>query len=54
MTKERIIELLEIEHECISRGATCDRNCATCELVQDDKELHEMYTNVIQIVKEKG
>lgn len=53
MTKQRIIELLEIEHECMLRGANnkCDRNCAECELVQDDKELHEMYTRVIATLK---
>ena len=55
MTTERMIELLEIEHECMLRGAhnDCDRNCADCELVQDDDELHEMYTNVIALMKER-
>ena len=54
MTIQRMIELLEIEHECMLRGAhdDCDRNCADCELVQDDGELHEMYTNVIGILEE--
>lgn len=55
MTIQRMIELLEIEHECMLRGAhdDCDRNCANCELVQDDGDLHEMYTNVIALLKEK-
>lgn len=55
MTIERIIELLAIEHECILRNANanCDRNCGACDLVQDDGELHEMYTNVIAILKEQ-
>lgn len=55
MTIQRMIELLEIEHECMLRGAhdDCDRNCADCELVQDDWELHEMYTNVISVLKEQ-
>mgnify|MGYP007038222773 CR=1 FL=1 len=44
---ERMIELLKIERECVQRGNTCDRNCAKCDLVQDDKELIEMYDNVI-------
>ena len=54
MTIQRMIELLEIEHECMLRGShdDCDRNCADCELVQDDGELHEMYTNVIGILEE--
>lgn len=55
MTIERMIELLEIEHECMLRGShdDCDRNCADCELVQDDGDLHEMYTNVIALLKEQ-
>ena len=55
MTKERMIELLEIEHECMRRGAhnECDRDCARCELVQDDKELDEMYMGAIALLKEQ-
>ena len=55
MTIQRMIELLEIEHECMLRGAhdDCDRNCADCELVQDDGDLHEMYTNVIALLKKQ-
>lgn len=55
MTKERMIELIEIEHECMRRGAhsECDRDCANCELVQDDQELDEMYTVVITLLKEQ-
>ena len=55
MTIERMIELLEIEHECMLRGAhdDCDRKCADCELVQEDDELHEMYTNVVWLLKEQ-
>ena len=55
MTVARMIELLEIEHECMLNGAhdDCDRNCAECNLVQDDEELHEMYTNVIAMLKEQ-
>ena len=53
MTHERMIELLEIERECMLRGALnkCDRDCANCDIVQDDKELNEMYINVIWIMK---
>lgn len=55
MTIQRMLELLEIEHECMLRGAhdDCDRNCADCELVQDDYELHEMYTDVISMLKKQ-
>jgi hypothetical protein len=50
-----MIELLEIEHECILRNSdnNCDRKCANCDLVQDDKELHEMYMGVITLLKEQ-
>lgn len=49
MTVERMIELLNIEHECMLRKShdDCDSQCEACELVQDDDELHEMYTCVI-------
>ena len=55
MTVQRMIELLEIEHECMLRVShdDCDRNCADCELVQDDGDLHEMYTNVIALLKKQ-
>lgn len=55
MTIQRMIELLEIEHECILRNShgECDRNCGDCDLVQDDGDLHEMYTDVIALLKEK-
>lgn len=54
MTIQRMIELLEIEHECMLRNLhdDCDRNCADCDLVQDDGDLHEMYTDVIALLKE--
>ena len=55
MTIQRMIELLEIEHECMLRGShdACDRNCTDCDLVQDDGELHEMYTDVIALLNEQ-
>ena len=53
MTTKRIIELLEIEHRCMVRGACneCNRDCGHCNLVQDDKELDEMYKNAIITMK---
>ena len=55
MTIDRMIELLKIERECMLRAAhdDCDRNCADCELVQDDYELDEMYINVISLLQER-
>ena len=48
-----MVELLEIENECVLRNAhnDCDRQCQNCDLVQDDGDLHEMYMNVIEILK---
>ena len=49
MTVERMIELLKIEKECVTRASTdiCDRQCDKCDLVQEDKELLMMYDQVI-------
>ena len=47
---ERMLELLEIERECVKRAKTCDRNCAACDLVQKDEDLLEMYDKVIRLV----
>lgn len=47
MTFERAVELLKIEKMCVESANTCDRNCAECPLVQDDKELIEMYEMAI-------
>ena len=56
MTLERVIELLEIEHQCILRNTNgeCNRQCAVCDLVQDDAELDEMYRTAIDVLKEVG
>ena len=55
MTVDRMIELMEIEHACMLRksGSMCDSRCEACDLVQDDSELEEMYTNVIDLLKEE-
>lgn len=53
MTYERMIELLQVEHECVLRKShgDCDSQCDACDLVQDDGEPHEMYSNVIGLLK---
>ena len=55
MTVQRMAELLEIDHGCMLRGTRGerDRDCANCELVQDSRELDEMYTNVIEMVRKQ-
>lgn len=53
MTIARMVELLAFEHACMLRNShgDCDRCCENCNLVQDDGELHEMYTDVIALLK---
>ena len=51
MTNERALELLGIERQCLLRNRDgCDRNCAECDLVQEDEELEEMYCMAQRIV----
>ena len=53
MTSERIIELLTCEQTCVKRQGTdkCDRNCASCDLIQDSKEIEQMYDEAEEIIK---
>ena len=51
MDTERAIELLKIEMECIKRASYCDRKCENCELIQNEKELLDMYNFVINRLK---
>ena len=53
MTSERIIELLTCEQTCVKRQGTdkCDRNCARCDLIQDSKEIEQMYDEAEEIIK---
>ena len=50
MTAARILELLEIERECIRRNCDkiCDRDCGKCDLVQKDEDLMDLYDTLIE------
>lgn len=48
MDIQRIYDLLRIERECVSRN--CDRNCLSCELVQERDELLRMYDILIALI----
>lgn len=48
----RLIELMSIEHECVSRD--CDRNCDVCDLVQDRHELIDAYSSVVGLLYNIG
>lgn len=52
LDKNRIIELLKIECECVRRNSdqVCDRNCSACDLVQDDKELLAAFDGAIEML----
>lgn len=54
MTINRIIHLLEIEKECVTRNAEhrCDRKCENCDLCQIDTDLLEMYSDVIRYMRD--
>ena len=43
MTIERVRELMTIERECVKQANTCGRDCAKCDLVQEDKDLLMAY-----------
>ena len=49
----RIIEIFEIEKQCIKRniGKDCNRDCGNCDLVLEDEELLTAYNLAISILK---
>lgn len=69
MTNRRAMELLMIEMACVKRasgmeydlnkqdwidtGHVCNRDCANCALVQDSKELLDMYGFMISKITEE-
>ena len=53
MTREEVHDLMENELRCVQRGNYCDRDCAKCPLVKDDKELIEAYGYVIKALEQE-
>lgn len=53
MTREEVHDLMENELRCVQRGNYCDRDCAKCPLVKDDKELIEAYGYIIKALEQK-
>ena len=53
MTREEVYDLMENELRCVQRGNYCDRDCAKCPLVKDDKELIEAYGYVIKALEQE-
>lgn len=61
MKIDRVLELLKIERECVTRQSPCneksklcDRNCGECDIAQNDLEIIEMYDFVIGMVEILG
>ena len=58
MKIDRVLELLKIERECVTRQSPCneksklcDRNCGECDIAQNDLEIIEMYNFVISMIE---
>lgn len=49
--REKVINGLQIERECVSRD--CDRDCGNCDLVQDRDWLLSVYDNALELLKEQ-
>ena len=48
MTNYQIAKLMRAERACVMRNSNgCDKDCLHCDLVQDDKELIQAYTEAI-------
>lgn len=50
---EKIIEILNIEKECVKRNINkdCNKDCGSCDLVLEDEEILTAYTLAISILK---
>ena len=49
MNMNRVIDILKTEKECVERN--CNRDCADCDLVLDDKEILQAYTLAIGCIE---
>ena len=52
MDRYKLKELMQIERACVKRGSTCNRKCADCDLVQDDKTLIEAYDGILDMLED--
>ena len=51
MTENEAKEYMENEIRCIQRASYCDRDCAKCELVKEEKPLLEAFGMAIQALE---
>ena len=47
---KKVIKIIENEKECVKQANTCDRNCAICPLVKEDKEIIAAYDYVLEVL----
>ena len=56
MDNHKLVKLMKAERACVMRNSSgcdpayangCDKDCLHCDLVQDDKELIQAYTEII-------
>lgn len=52
MDNYHLAKLMRVEKACVKRGSTCNRECAECDLVQDDKALIAAYNAVIKMLED--
>ena len=53
MTPQEAHEYMENEIRCIQRSKICDRDCAKCKLVKEDKPLIEAYGFAISALEKQ-
>ena len=53
MTLQEAHEYMENEIRCIQRSKICDRDCAKCKLVKEDKPLIEAYGFAISALEKQ-
>ena len=57
MNFTKALQVIKAEQKCVRKSRYCNRECADCELVQDERDLEETYRLVefvLQKIIEKG
>jgi hypothetical protein len=54
MDLPQVLQLMRIEKECVERNSyhVCDRQCESCDLVQEDSDIIEAYQTVELILEQ--
>lgn len=53
MTPKEALDYMENEIRCIQRARYCDRDCANCALVKEDKPLIEAFGKAIEALEKQ-